>query len=426
MPTHDDVKPRRTGPYPAYGSLTPSQRVGAVEPRTPVSNWDHGAFAALIAYTIFVSAWLVSASPLLAEWRVFAGVAPILSLVAAQIYATRAVLTRDVERGTRTFWLTATVALFVHVVAWSLAFLASERQQLGLATLFQSAGQVLTLPILLHGLLRFPAAPRNPVDKSRFWLDAATVAVGGLLVMWYDLRTPTDAISPLVSSTPLSRTLLHASLTADMVLLLTVSVLWRRTVAIIASNVFLLLSLAMLVQFLVDVGALVSARAGAGGGEWTRATLPIIACLWAASARLQRNTLQSSLHHRTAQHRASQGTTLIPYVAVLPGVALLLKAANEQHAQPLGGMVIGAVVLTGLAFAHQVVSNRENVRILAESKAKESEARFRALVQHSSDVITIVDSDSTIRYVSPAVASVFGYEARQDCRHAPRRSGASG
>ncbi|MEP6834358.1 MAG: EAL domain-containing protein [Gemmatimonas sp.] len=350
----------------------------------------------------------MSTSPLLTEWRAFAGTAPIVSLVAAQIYATRAVLTREMDRGTRAFWLTATIALFAQVVLWSIAFIASERQQPAVAAMLRSAAQVATLPLLLYGLLRFPAAPRNSVDKSRFWLDVATVVVGGLLVMWYDLRTPAFAPASLEA-----RLLLHVSVIGDLILLLTVSVLWRRTVALIASNMFLLLSLAMLMQFLVDVGGIVSARSGAGAGDWIRATLPITACLLAAAARLQRNTLHARLYMRSAQIRASQGSTLIPYVAVLPGVGLLLKAANETGAQPLGGLVIGAVVLTGLAFARQMVSNRENVRILAESKAKESEARFRALVQHSSDVITIVDSDSTIRYVSPAIATVFGYEARK-------------
>ncbi len=408
MQLHDDANRRRTGPYPAYSSLTPTQRVGVVTPPIPVSAWDSGVFVVFAAYTIFVSAWLISASPLLLEWRVFAGTAPIASLIVAQIYATRAVFTRDMDRGTRAFWLTATVALFVQVVLWSVAFVAEERHQPAFAALLRSLAQVATAPLLLFGLLRFPVAPRNSVDRSRFWLDVATVLVGGLLVMWYDLRTPSDATASWIA-----RTLLHVSVIGDLVLLLAVSVLWRRTVALIASNVFLLLSLAMLMQFLVDVCAIISARNGFGAQEWIRAALPMTACLLAASARLQRNSLHSKLYHRATRLHASQGSTLIPYVAVLPGVGLLLKAANEQGGQPLGGLVIGAVVLTGLAFARQMVSNRENVRILAESKAKESEARFRALVQHSSDVITIVDSDSTIRYVSPAVETVFGYEVRK-------------
>jgi len=41
---------------------------------------------------------------------------------------------------------------------------------------------------------------------------------------------------------------------------------------------------------------------------------------------------------------------------------------------------------------------------------RESAERFRSLVQNSSDVVTLVDPDSTIRYQTPSVARVVGYE----------------
>jgi diguanylate cyclase (GGDEF)-like protein/PAS domain S-box-containing protein len=41
---------------------------------------------------------------------------------------------------------------------------------------------------------------------------------------------------------------------------------------------------------------------------------------------------------------------------------------------------------------------------------RQSEARFASLVQHSSDVVTVVDADSTVRWVSPSVERVLGYE----------------
>ena len=46
----------------------------------------------------------------------------------------------------------------------------------------------------------------------------------------------------------------------------------------------------------------------------------------------------------------------------------------------------------------------------ALENAAGSEARFRSLVQHSSDVITVVDGDGLVAYVSPSVARVFGYD----------------
>jgi PAS domain S-box-containing protein len=47
----------------------------------------------------------------------------------------------------------------------------------------------------------------------------------------------------------------------------------------------------------------------------------------------------------------------------------------------------------------------------AEAKRRESEARFRSLVQNSSDVITVTDPAGFITYQSPAVYGVLGYES---------------
>jgi PAS domain S-box-containing protein len=45
----------------------------------------------------------------------------------------------------------------------------------------------------------------------------------------------------------------------------------------------------------------------------------------------------------------------------------------------------------------------------AEEELRRSEERFRSLVQHGSDIITVLDAEGTIRYVSPAVERVLGY-----------------
>jgi diguanylate cyclase (GGDEF)-like protein/PAS domain S-box-containing protein len=50
--------------------------------------------------------------------------------------------------------------------------------------------------------------------------------------------------------------------------------------------------------------------------------------------------------------------------------------------------------------------------ILAETvHTRRSEQRFRSLVQHSSDLITVIDADTTIAYVSPSVQRVLGYDS---------------
>ncbi len=53
---------------------------------------------------------------------------------------------------------------------------------------------------------------------------------------------------------------------------------------------------------------------------------------------------------------------------------------------------------------------RENVRLLAEQAVRQNEARFRSLVQHSSDVIIVTRANGTMRFVSPSANRVFGYD----------------
>lgn len=61
---------------------------------------------------------------------------------------------------------------------------------------------------------------------------------------------------------------------------------------------------------------------------------------------------------------------------------------------------VGGIVLTS-----RDVTDRKT----AELAVTESEARFRSLVQNSSDIVVVVGDDERFRYVSPAVERVLGY-----------------
>jgi len=48
-----------------------------------------------------------------------------------------------------------------------------------------------------------------------------------------------------------------------------------------------------------------------------------------------------------------------------------------------------------------------------EKVIRESEERFRSLIQYASDIITILEADGTVRYVSPAVKRVMSYKPEE-------------
>ena len=52
----------------------------------------------------------------------------------------------------------------------------------------------------------------------------------------------------------------------------------------------------------------------------------------------------------------------------------------------------------------------ESAALTEELLIQQSEARFASLVRNSSDVVTVVEPDTTITYASPSAHRVLGYE----------------
>ncbi len=69
--------------------------------------------------------------------------------------------------------------------------------------------------------------------------------------------------------------------------------------------------------------------------------------------------------------------------------------ANLTHDSRVGGVVITARDVHG--------------RKLADQRTARSQARFRALVQHASEIVGVLDMQGDITYVSPSAESVLGY-----------------
>jgi diguanylate cyclase (GGDEF)-like protein/PAS domain S-box-containing protein len=88
--------------------------------------------------------------------------------------------------------------------------------------------------------------------------------------------------------------------------------------------------------------------------------------------------------------------------------ACLLLLTQSAPASPTSALAFVAVSLVLLLLVSRIALVKEDVVSLATS-----EARFRSLVQNSSDVILIADPDTAIRYASPAAQQVLGLSVPQ-------------
>src|SRR5439155_5012312 len=63
--------------------------------------------------------------------------------------------------------------------------------------------------------------------------------------------------------------------------------------------------------------------------------------------------------------------------------------------------------------ASQVARAIEGVKLVEQQATGRSEARFRSLVQNSSDLIAVLDHNGSFAYLAPSVQSVLGFEAEE-------------
>jgi len=272
-----------------------------------------------------------------------------------------------------------------------------------------SAGQLAYIayyPPLFLGLLSFPRFLQTRAEAKQFWLDVLTVFLGGTMLLWSAL------IAPLVSREGLSALQLAETIgypLGDLVVLFGMSIIAARRRADSARPVFLFLTAGLMFTLVNDsISSVMSLTSSYKSGT----TLDLISLsawlLFGASAQAQWILARRSTRGTDSTERPLRPTTsLAPYVAVVLGYGTLFFTALSQRTTPIG-VVVGAIALTTAVLVRQYSAVTENVRLSAEQAARETEARFRSLVQNSSDLIAVVDPDTTIRYLTPSVERLLG------------------
>ena len=104
---------------------------------------------------------------------------------------------------------------------------------------------------------------------------------------------------------------------------------------------------------------------------------------------------------------ASGANPALLYVAGLAGPVILAATWFAVYRQNRLGLVADGAIVA----ATQASLAIARVDAQHDTVERESAARFQALVQSSSDIISIVSMDGHIRYQSPSILQLFGYKA---------------
>ncbi|HVE46203.1 MAG TPA: EAL domain-containing protein [Acidimicrobiales bacterium] len=121
----------------------------------------------------------------------------------------------------------------------------------------------------------------------------------------------------------------------------------------------------------------------------------------AAVGPLPMQDLDDELRHRLGL--PPMGEMLVVPVLMQEKLSMVVIVGNEPSVDPR--------LTSGLeTLASQLTLALESAALAEALHVRQSETRFRSLVQNSSDLISVIDVDTTVRYQTPSVEEVLGYD----------------
>lgn len=273
-------------------------------------------------------------------------------------------------------------------------------------------------PILLCGVLLFPGRARSRKAWLTFALDASTVWLTAVLALWYFFLQPLAAAG---QKSVVASMVALAYPVGDLVLIFGIIVMvWRCPQASLRGALALLLW-AILLNAIGDLAyGYMMLKGGDGNGNWvTQLYIVYFVSFYLMGLSGQWQYWQATRPPKVAAPvlRERSISVWMPYLSVALGYGLLLVVIyrhwHTRETESLLALSLGTLTLTALVIARQIASARENARLLAARATRLNQKRFRTLVQNSSDAIMIVDADTAIRFESPSVARILGYNPRE-------------
>ncbi|MFI5930855.1 putative bifunctional diguanylate cyclase/phosphodiesterase [Actinoplanes sp. NPDC051494] len=316
---------------------------------------DRLAGAAVAGSTVLVAAFLVFH---LGGWgdddlRVFVTDAVYVPVsVVFTLLSVRTVRRRGLDPRTRRAWQFIAAAFLCQLAGHTSWFVEDAILHSLTYPAFADYCFLAFVPFMLTGLLLLAGVRRTRADAVKLALDALTVGASTFMVLWYLVLGPIivarDAtISGIAYSAALP--------VGDLLLVLALAMLLLRRSVTVAVR---LLAGAVGLFVVADTSyAYLQLHDGFVGGMWPD-------LLWLAGCQLLVLAAHRGYHEggagpggdRPARSRAGW----LPYGAIALAYALLGVLARAEGIYPLGGMIIGAILLTSIVVARQMYALREN------------------------------------------------------------------
>ncbi|HJU02898.1 MAG TPA: diguanylate cyclase, partial [Actinomycetes bacterium] len=284
-------------------------------------------------------------------------------------------------------------------------------------------GYLVAVPLAAAALLSVPFAARNAAGRVRQVLDGLMIAASLLLISWVLVLNRVFAAG---ADNGLSQAISLAYPIGDVVVgTIVVFMATRARRATGVSDIPLSLLGGGLVAWAVaDSGfvyltAVGSYSSGAliDAGWFLGYVLIVLAARRAATGPAGAAADPEGEDRAERPAGSDQLGLLLPYLAV--GGSLVVSTVAQVQQGRLGPFVgwIRSFIMLAL-ICRQVLTLLENSSLARHLEARvvertaelrASEQRFHALVQHSSEVVILVDADARVEYVSESMTSVFGY-----------------
>ena len=269
------------------------------------------------------------------------------------------------------------------------------------------AGFLLFMPVVFVALSTFPARPRTRHERFKLLLDIAVVVVGGFMVQWYLILGPTIAAGG-VSALGVATSIAYP--VGDLVLLSGLAAVLMRGPAATSRRPLQILAASLGLHIVADVYVgYIGLHQGFVGGTWPDLFYLTSLYLFAVAAAEQYRQANAT-DDATATGRR-HAINRLPYVVVAVSYALLMLIAHRQPIYPLGGLLAGAVTLTGLVVTRQVVALRDNETLVVTDALTglANRTRLRSALDRA-----LARTDATDGAVGVLMLDLDGFKAVND------------